>query len=322
MPKPSYWAPDDKLGMTPPKVSALASCFRAERFLPAFLDCCQRQTLGDALEIVLVLNNPSSAEAEYAAAASVDGPVRIKVLETERRESFSRSINRGIDSADGEYLCIWNVDDLRTPNSTALMAQTLDKNPKVDFTYGDFTVVSQWRSTVGPLVVTPPFEAREFTRSMMLGPFFMWRRSASATVWGFDEQLKVGGDFDFAVRLALEGEGQKTEGLLGYYLDEGSGLSTARHGDQRSETALILRRYGSFDKVDLRYLRQSYAYVADAFLSRDDWLSIEVVAPGRLRNRVGKVESMAAVPRTARGILGDLSTRFACGSPVGRNEKF
>ena len=35
-------------------------------------------------------------------------------------------------SPTGDYLCIWNVDDLRTPDSIEVMAKALDENPDVD----------------------------------------------------------------------------------------------------------------------------------------------------------------------------------------------
>ena len=42
------------------------------------------------------------------------------------------SMNRCIEFASGDYICIWNVDDLRTPDSIEVMAKTLDDNPDID----------------------------------------------------------------------------------------------------------------------------------------------------------------------------------------------
>ena len=51
-------------------------------------------------------------------------------------------MNRCIDNASGDYLCIWNVDDLRTADSIEQMAKARRK-PDVDFVYGDFTIVPE-----------------------------------------------------------------------------------------------------------------------------------------------------------------------------------
>jgi hypothetical protein len=50
-------------------------------------------------------------------------------------------MNRCIEYATGDYLCIWNVDDLRTPDSIEVMAKALDENPDVDFVYGNYVIV-------------------------------------------------------------------------------------------------------------------------------------------------------------------------------------
>ena len=81
-------------------------------------------------------------------------------------------MNRCIEYSSGDYLCIWNVDDLRTPNSIEIMAKTLDENPEVDFVYGNFIVVSSFGSTEGK-VVDETGREDELTSSMILGPF-LW----------------------------------------------------------------------------------------------------------------------------------------------------
>ena len=60
-------------------------------------------------------------------------------------------MNRCIKESSGEYLCIWNVDDLRTPYSIEVMAKALDENPDVDFVYGNHVVVNKFESTDGRL---------------------------------------------------------------------------------------------------------------------------------------------------------------------------
>ena len=49
-------------------------------------------------------------------------------------------MNRCIDNSTGEYLCIWNVDDLRTPNSLEVMANVLDQRKDVDIVIGKFII--------------------------------------------------------------------------------------------------------------------------------------------------------------------------------------
>ena len=122
------------------KVSTITPCYRMSKYMNAFLENLKTQTHKD-LEIVMDHNDPSDYEIalidEYQ--ESYNNLTYIKV---EGVDPIGVSMNRCIEYSSGDYLCIWNVDDLRTPNSIEIMAKTLDENPEVDFVYGNFIVVS------------------------------------------------------------------------------------------------------------------------------------------------------------------------------------
>ena len=85
---------------------------------------------------------------------------------------------------------------------------------------------------------------------MILGPFFMWRKSINQY---FDEQLRSGADMCFAIRLAINSKIGMTSDILGYYLDEGKGASTNGDGRQPLERTVLENRYGILDKIDHTY---------------------------------------------------------------------
>ena len=95
---------------------------------------------------------------------------------------------------------------------------------------------------------------------MILGPFFMFRRSVLDRCGMFDEQFKSGGDFDFAMRLARCGNGLCLSDMLGYYLNEGTGLSTNINDDvQAIERTVIELRYG-LDVLEPQFIKQARKY--------------------------------------------------------------
>ena len=151
-------------------------------------------------------------------------------------------MNRCIENATGDYLCIWNVDDLRPPDSIEVMAKTLDDNPDVNFVYGNYHIVPTFGSTNGQYVDETGKE--EYLKvGMILGPFFMFRKSALKKSGVFDEQLMSGADYDLALRLAFNGKGLHIPINLGYYLNDGQGLSTGNR-KQPIERTVIELRYG------------------------------------------------------------------------------
>ena len=222
------------------KVSTITPCYNMSKYMKGFLDNLSTQTHKD-LEIVLDHNDPSDEEVKLVEEYNeqYDNILHIKV---EGVDPIGTSMNRCIEYATGDYLCIWNVDDLRTPDSIEVMAKALDDNPDVDFVYGNYTIVPNFGGTDGQYVDETGRED-ELTTGMILGPFFMFRKSLIEKSGVFDEQLIQGADYDLALRLAFNGKGLHLPVNLGYYLNEGLGQSTKPNSKQPIERTVIEMRY-------------------------------------------------------------------------------
>ena len=229
------------------KVSTITPCYNMSKYMKGFLDNLSTQTHKD-LEIVLDHNDPSDEEVKLVEEYNeqYDNILHIKV---EGVDPIGTSMNRCIEYATGDYLCIWNVDDLRTPDSIEVMAKALDDNPDVDFVYGNYTIVPNFGGTQGQYVDETGRED-ELTTGMILGPYFMFRKSILEKSGVFDEQLVQGADYDLALRLAFNGKGLHLPINLGYYLNEGLGQSTKPDSKQPVERTVIELRY------DIRVLEQ------------------------------------------------------------------
>ena len=222
------------------KVSTITPCYNMSKYMKGFLDNLSTQTHKD-LEIVLDHNDPSDEEVKLVEEYNeqYDNILHIKV---EGVDPIGTSMNRCIEYATGDYLCIWNVDDLRTPDSIEVMAKALDENPDVDFVYGNYVIVPRFGGTEGQYVDETGRED-ELTTGMILGPYFMFRKSILEKSGVFDEQLVQGADYDLALRLALNGKGLHLPINLGYYLNEGLGQSTKPNSKQPIERTVIELRY-------------------------------------------------------------------------------
>ena len=212
--------------MSSPLISTITPCFRMKPYLKLFLEELPKQTIFDQIEIVLDHNEPDDEELVWIKDFQAKYPGRLKHLITNPVKPIGTSMNYCIREASAPLLTIWNVDDLRTPNSMELMVQAF--NEGADIVYGNFEVVRSFGSKSGSLTDFSQYQTKqeEFTRSMLLGPFMAFRKSLCEKAGYFDEQLKSGADFDFAVRLAYNGKVKFSDGNTGFYLDEGKGAST------------------------------------------------------------------------------------------------
>lgn len=242
------------------KVSTISSCFHGEKYLEGFLKLLPQQTMFDDIEIVFNHNEPSELETslveEYRSKyKNLNYTIEDEVI------PLYEAWNKCISKSTSEYICVWNIDDLRTPNSIEIMSKALDENPDVDFVYGSFLIVNRFGSNVGYLINEMGRE-NELTTGMILGPFFMFRRSILDKCGMFDEQFKSGGDFDFAMRLARVGKGLCLPDILGFYLNEGAGLSTDGSELQPLERTVVERRYG-LNILEPRFVDRTMEYDID-----------------------------------------------------------
>jgi len=222
------------------KVSTITPCYNMGKYMKGFLDNLSTQTHKD-LEIVLDHNEPTDEEIMLVENYNNEHD-NIFHIQVEGVDPIGISMNRCIEFASGDYLCIWNVDDLRTPDSIEVMAKALDENPDVDFVYGNYVIVPNFGGTEGQYVDETGRE-NELTTGMILGPYFMFRKSILEKSGVFDEQLVQGADYDLALRLAFNGKGLHLPINLGYYLNEGLGQSTKPDSKQPIERTVIELRY-------------------------------------------------------------------------------
>lgn len=249
--------------MSTPLISTITPCFRMKPYLKLFLEELPKQTIFDQIEVVLDHNEPDEEELTWVQEFQARYPGRLKHIVTNPVEPIGTSMNRCIKEAAAELLTIWNVDDLRTENSLEIMVDAF--NEGADIVYGSFDVVRRFGAKSGTLTDLAPYQdqTEEFTRSMLLGPFMAFRKSILTKTGMFDEQLKSGADFDLAIRLALHGRLGMAEGLLGYYLNEGKGVSTRPNSRQPLERTVIELRYGIYDRIDYDFVVPALKYDID-----------------------------------------------------------
>lgn len=246
--------------MKPILVSTITPCFRMKPYLKKFLEDLPNQTMFDQLEVVLDHNEPDDEEISWVKDFQQKYPNRIKHIIVNPVEVIGASMNRCIAEAAGKYVTIWNVDDLRTANSIESQVKAIEEK-HADIAIGDYKIVRRFgEKEVGKIVKHEGVPESEFKRSMYFGPFVMFKKSLCEKTGYFDEQLTSGADFDLSIRLAYNGKVAIADDLLGYYLNEGKGASTRPDSKQALDKAIILLRYGVFDKVDLSFIPKLVTY--------------------------------------------------------------
>ncbi len=238
-----------------PKVSIITSVYRSEKYLESFLKCVLSQSISDEIQLILNLSSPSNDEKMVLKKFSRFFS-SLTLIEHDERISIYRAWNECLQVVEAPLIAIWNVDDLRVSDSLERQVLILESE-EVKSVTGTFTVTRSYGDIEGRECVPNWTRYQDFYRSMLHGPFFMFKAECLSTLIGFDEQFLVAGDFDFAVRLSSIGSVGICEENLGFYLNNGVGASTTRSSLQVIERDRVLIRYGAMDLIDVKYLPNS-----------------------------------------------------------------
>ena len=204
------------------KISVLTSLYNCELFLQGYFDALLKIEGKEQIEVLLLHNAPKENELAIITERlpSFDFVRHIIIPE---RETLYRTWNRGIQLSEGEYITVWNVDDVRFPYSIIQQAEALDKNPEAAIAYGDIWISEQYGICGKKKTNSPVFcqsERKNFFLEYHISCFQMWRKSIHEIIGYYDEQFKCIADFDFQIRAALHFPFVKTCEPLGIYLED------------------------------------------------------------------------------------------------------
>jgi glycosyltransferase involved in cell wall biosynthesis len=262
-----------------PKVSSITAFYKKGKYLKKFLADLPDQTYFSHLEVVFDHNEPADYEIELLNDFQNQYPDTIKHLITNPVEPLGVSWNRCIRESSGEYLTIWNIDDLRTQKSIENQARYLETNPEVDIVSGNFTVVNSFPSITGRLVKRSNLTNDKLTTEYYLGPFFMFRKSLLEKAGLFDEQFRCANDFDLTMRLLNHGKAHILPDNLGYFLNEGDGASTKKGSLCPVESTVIKLRYGIYDQIDYQFIPAARKYNIYHIKIDDEWIPVSKFIP-------------------------------------------
>jgi glycosyltransferase involved in cell wall biosynthesis len=253
------------------KITVLTSLYNCESFLSNYLDALSQIEGKEQIEVLFLHNAPTENELALIRSYLPTHDFVRHILIPER-EGLYKTWNRGIRLAQGEYVTIWNVDDVRFPASICQQAEALDKNPQAVLAYGDIWLSTQYGVCGSKITNSPTDNSRkDFYGVYHMSCFQMWRKSIHETIGYYDEQFLCVADFDFQIRAAIHFPFVKTSEPLGiYFYVRRNNLSS--NGLQLVERNIIYLRYGAYEHLNLFQLRRSKKmYRLDECLFFDQW---------------------------------------------------
>ena len=121
-----------------PKITVLMPVYNGEKYLKESIESILKQTFRD-FEF-LIINDTSTDESEKIIRSFKDS--RIKLIKNEKNIGLTKSLNKGLDLAKGEYMARMDADDISLPKRLEIQVAFMDKNPKIG-------VIGAWAKVIG-----------------------------------------------------------------------------------------------------------------------------------------------------------------------------
>ncbi len=224
-----------------PAVTVLMGVHNGEQFLRATLASIAAQTFTD-YEFLIVDDASSDGSPAILVDAAGTDP-RIRILTNKTNIGLTRSLNRGLDEARGDYIARIDADDVCLPQRLAVQHDFMESHPaEVGVTSGFEMIDGHGRSM---RTVTEPLD--DWQVRWLLGwnppaphPTFFFRRCPDGKApIRYDEQFRTAQDFDLWGRLATYGPTRRLPQTLIQYRRHEGAITHAKRHEQAQNCAAI-----------------------------------------------------------------------------------
>lgn len=214
-----------------------------ECYLRTAIDSILNQTYCN-IEIILI-DDASDVECQSVINNLCSGHSNFKIIHNETNLGLTKSLNRGLELVDGEYIARMDADDYSLPTRIEKQVNYLSKHTDIDFV--GTGVVS---FGVESIFMSPAFgykndeaQCNLFFSSTLCHPSVMMRRRFIETNHlKYDENVRTGQDYDFWERCSVCGKLAVMNDVLLYYRTHVSQITSTNRSNQNMTAEMVQKR--------------------------------------------------------------------------------
>ncbi len=179
------------------KISVILSVYNSEKYLAEAIDSILNQTFSD-FELILIDDCSTDGSGKLMEAYREADP-RVVLLKNPENIGLTRSLNRGLDIAKGEYIARMDADDISLPERFAKQAAFLDAHPDYSFVScigryidenGNYQELRLFPETNREIyAMMPKVDA-------VMHPGVMFRKDDIRKIGNYSEEFRVVQDYD------------------------------------------------------------------------------------------------------------------------------
>jgi hypothetical protein len=259
-----------------PRVSVVMPACNAERYLREAVESILAQTFDD-FEFVVV--DDGSTDRTWTLLRSYRD-ARMRCCRNDENAGVTRSLNRGVAAARGDYIARQDADDVSRPSRLETQVAYLEAHPEVGILGSAYQVIDAEGRPRG--LGRPPESDTEIRWQTLFHSAFchsavMLRREALAGIKGpYDEAAVYAEDYDLWAKLVRRTKAANLPQLLVRHRVHGNSIGSTRRQEQYcSATGVAARQIRellpdySLTECDIAALRGWYAHLPRRWGSKE-----------------------------------------------------
>jgi glycosyltransferase involved in cell wall biosynthesis len=251
-----------------PKVSVVMSVYNGERYLRQAIASILRQTWTD-YEFLIV--NDGSTDNSREIIISFDDP-RIRLVDNSTNIGLTKSLNRGLELARGEFVARQDADDVSHPTRFEHQVSFLNAHPEVILVGAQARRINQYGHVISSAKFPMPLTSASikwylmmFGASAFIHTSVMFRREV---VWdqfrGYDERFARAQDLELWSRVAQKYEVRNLSQVLVDYRSHPESVTDSKPSLPaylHKEIILSnLRRFSGFRQIPTEWASLIYSF--------------------------------------------------------------
>lgn len=181
-----------------PKISVIMSVYKEPvEWMKQAIDSILEQTFKD-FEFIIVNDNPSREENSHILNKYILKDNRIKLIINDTNIGLTKSLNKAIVEAKGDYIARMDADDISINNRFEIQSDFLDENPDIVVCGSNAETLDE-NGKIGGKIIT--YQNDEEIKAMMLfqspiiHPVAMFRRIIAGNTIRYDEHYTCAQDY-------------------------------------------------------------------------------------------------------------------------------
>jgi glycosyltransferase involved in cell wall biosynthesis len=235
--------------MTAPLVSIVVPVYNAALYVIETVESLLRQTY-KPLEIILIDDGSTDGSLALIQRYAHD----CQVL-SQPNQGQAATLNRGWAIARGSLLGYLSADDTLEPDAVGCMVEALETDPGAALAYPDYWLIDE-QSRRFQDVTAPAFDHADMLLNGIcpVGPGMLFRRTAYARAGGWNPQLRQIPDYEFLLRIGLQGAGLRVpRRLAGFRVHKGSQTFAVADTPRVMEHAQVIASFYARDDISPAY---------------------------------------------------------------------